>query len=138
MTPHLKTIRKVGLAAVESGHLLVVRKRGGALFILPGGKPEGKELDLETLNRELHEELGCAVAHTRFEGAFTDEAAEMSDTLVVVRLYAGTLVGTPQPAAEIEEMAWLDLSAPGSLPLAPSLTNHILPYLCRREAQAAC
>ena len=134
MSDH-RTIQKVGLAAVEAGRLLVVRKRGGSLFILPGGKPEGRERDLETLSREVREELGCRVSHAKFEASFTDDAAEMSDTVVVVRLYAGKLVGKPQPASEIEEMAWLDLAAPNSLPLAPSLINHILPYLSRREAR---
>lgn len=128
--PHL--VQKVGLAAIQHGCVLLVRKRGGSLFILPGGKPEANEDDMQTLSRELREELGCAVRRPCFEHTFTDHAAELHNTMVVVRLYAGELVGDPEPAAEIEEMAWLDLHASWSLPVAPSLSNYILPYLRAR------
>ena len=50
---------------------------------------------------------------------------------MVVRLYSGQIVGDPIPQAEIEEKAWLDLSRPGSLPLAPSMVNTIVPHLRR-------
>ncbi len=115
---------------IKEDQLLVVRKRGTVSFILPGGKPEGREDDLEALQRELQEELGCHVVGARFEGAFTDKAADLVNTIVTVRLYAGNLRGKPRPASEIEEMAWVSLSAPSHLPLAPSLTNQILPHLC--------
>ena len=124
-------IEKVGLAAIEDGRLLVVRKRGGAVFILPGGKPEGGESDLEALARELDEELGCAVTSPVLQGTFKDVAAGQDDAVVVVRLYSGQIVGDPVPQAEIEETAWLDLRRPGSLPLAPSMVNAIVPHLRR-------
>jgi 8-oxo-dGTP diphosphatase len=86
------------------------------------------------LRRELLEELECSVTDTHFEGTFTDNAAGMPETTVTVRLYAGRLVGTPRPSSEIEELAWIDVQAPAKLPLAPSLTNKILPFLNRRQS----
>ena len=128
-----KELMKVGLAMIQEDHLLVVRKQGTKTFILPGGKPEGGEKDLEALCRELQEELGCTLTEARFEGAFTDRAADLVNTVVTVRLYAGTLRGEPRPASEIEELAWVNLSEPIELPLAPSITNQILPHLRARR-----
>lgn len=124
-----KWIEKVGLAALNGQKLLVVRKHGGSMFILPGGKPEGQERDLATLARELDEELGCTVSDPCLAGVFTDRAAGINDAVVVVRLYSGELLGEPVPQAEIEEIAWLDITKPDTLPLAPSIANGILPYL---------
>lgn len=132
-----KWIEKVGLAAFDGERLLVVRKRGGSLFILPGGKPEGEEGDLAALSRELDEELGCSVSSPSLSGVFTDRAAGISDAVVVVRLYQGDLVGDPVPQAEIEELAWLDIRKSNSLPLAPSIINGILPHLKKTMRRAA-
>jgi 8-oxo-dGTP diphosphatase len=132
-----KNILKVGLASVRRGRLLVVRKFGMTHFILPGGKPERGEQDLETLRRELNEELGCTVSHIRFEGAFTDVAAELIDTVVTIRLFAGRLRGPLEPASEIEELAWVKLDEPPTVPLAPSITNQILPYLSKTRMASA-
>jgi 8-oxo-dGTP diphosphatase len=132
-----KWIEKVGLAALDDGRLLVVRKHGGTMFILPGGKPEGTEGDLAALTRELDEELGCSVSSPSLSGVFTDRAAGVSDAVVVVRLYQGNLVGNPIPQAEIEELAWLDIRKPDTLPLAPSIVNGILPHLRKTLRRAA-
>jgi 8-oxo-dGTP diphosphatase len=132
-----KWIQKVGLAAFREDRLLVVRKRGGAVFILPGGKPEGHENDLATLSREVDEELGCAVAQPILSGVFTDKAAGIDNAVIIVRLYMGELVGKPLPKSEIQEIAWLDIKKPDSLPLAPSIVNYILPHLRRRAKRAA-
>jgi 8-oxo-dGTP diphosphatase len=129
-------IEKVGLATFDGDRLLVVRKRGGTLFILPGGKPEGQEGDLATLARELDEELGCRVAKPILSGVFKDRAAGIDDAIVIVRLYTGELLGDPLPQAEIEEIAWLNMRKPGSLPLAPSIVNGIIPHLRRRAKRA--
>ncbi len=130
-------IHKVGLAVVNDGRLLVARKQNSEIFILPGGKPEGSESDLETLKREVDEELGCSIRGPFLRGIFTDVAAGDPGAMVVVRLYSAELIGEPKPCSEIEELAWINLRAPGGLPLAPSITNSILPYLCQRARSKA-
>jgi 8-oxo-dGTP diphosphatase len=128
-----REIVKIGLAVVQDGCLLLVRKRGSDCLILPGGKPERGEDDLTALSREIDEELGCALNHQRIRylGAFRDRAAGLADTDVVVKLYAGTLVGDPVPQAEIEQLIWFNPRTGTSTALAPSLTNSIVPYLFR-------
>jgi 8-oxo-dGTP diphosphatase len=126
-----QTIVKVGLAVMHENRLLLVRKRGGKSYILPGGKLEAGENDLEALVREIDEELGCALDRETlvFLGAFSDVAADLTNTLVVVRLYGAQLVGAPKPKSEIECLTWFapDLSEP--VTLAPSIQNQILPFL---------
>lgn len=132
-----KWIYKVGLATISEGRLLVARKRNSDVFILPGGKPEGDERDLETLQREIDEELGCSIEKPILRGVFKDLAAGDSGAVVVVRLYSANLVGEPRPCSEIEELAWIDLRGSADLPLAPSITNGILPYLRKRVRSCA-
>ena len=124
-------VTKVGLAVVVSGRLLVVRKHGKSSFILPGGKPEFGEDELDALEREIDEELGCQLQVRQFEGRFTDVAADAFDTEVTVILYSGDLIGEPTPRSEIVELAWLELVEPYLVELAPSITNKILPHLRR-------
>jgi 8-oxo-dGTP diphosphatase len=126
-----REIIKIGLAVVQDGRLLLVRKRGSDCYILPGGKPERGEDDRTALRRELREELGCTLnpRRVRYLGAFHDRAAGLSDTEVMVKLYAGTLVGNPSPQAEIEQLIWFDPHTDASSELAPSLRNSIVPHL---------
>jgi 8-oxo-dGTP diphosphatase len=128
--PSQRTIVKIGLAVMHDNRLLLVRKKGGQSYILPGGKPEEGEDDRQALFREIDEELGCAIdPHTLvFLGAFSDVAADLRDTTVVVRLYGAKLVGAPSPKSEIESLTWF---APEEeqVTLAPSIQNRILPFL---------
>jgi 8-oxo-dGTP diphosphatase len=135
----VKQITKVGLAVVENDRLLLVRKRGTDVCILPGGKPEGDEDDVATLRREIDEELGCRVDETKlvFVGAFTDRVAGLSDTMVTVRLYCGDLVGHPKPQSEIEHLVWFSPQQRTGVRLAPSLDNQIVPLLISRLALSA-
>ncbi len=132
----MRTILKVGLAVISEGRILLVRKRGGNHLILPGGKPEGTEEDIETLEREICEELGCCIERESlsYSGCFSDRAAGLDETLVSVRLYVGVLTGTPQPRAEIEALDWHPIQDWDNPLLAPSLRNSILPSLARSDA----
>jgi 8-oxo-dGTP diphosphatase len=126
-----REIVKIGLAVVQLDRLLLVRKRGSDCLILPGGKPERGEDDLTALSREIDEELGCTIdpQSIRYLGSFRDRAAGLDETEVVVKLYAGTLVGDPVPQGEIEQLLWFNPHTDTSTELAPSLTNSIVPYL---------
>jgi 8-oxo-dGTP pyrophosphatase MutT (NUDIX family) len=128
-----RQILKIGLAVKDGNKVLLLKKHGGSRYILPGGKPEKDEGDLETLNREIWEELGCALnaKSVEFLGSFTDVAADMTGVTVTVRLYKGELIGKPSPKSEIEVLRWLgDREEESSL--APSLRNQILPFLFSR------
>ncbi|SDO20845.1 NUDIX domain-containing protein [Afipia sp. GAS231] len=126
-----REIVKVGLAVLHKNRLLLVRKRGGKSYILPGGKPEAGENDVEALYREIDEELGCSMNGESlvFLGAFSDTAADLIDTIVVVRLYCAQLVGAPNPKSEIECITWFSPEQDCDVTLAPSIQNHILPFL---------
>jgi 8-oxo-dGTP diphosphatase len=103
----------------EGGRMLVVRKRGTAIFMKPGGKREPGEDDLTALARELDEELGCRLLHAELLGRFEAPAANEAGFTVRAATYLATVKGEIAVRAEIEEMAWIDIAAPGDIRLAP-------------------
>jgi 8-oxo-dGTP diphosphatase len=127
-----REIVKIGLAVTDDNRLLLVRKKGGESYILPGGKPEMGENDLQALVREIEEELGCGVdaSSVDFLGSFSDVAADLQNTIVTVRLYSARLTGMPSPQSEIEHLMWFKPDSENDLTLAPSLQNQIVPFLC--------
>jgi 8-oxo-dGTP diphosphatase len=126
-----REITKIGLAVMDGDRVLLVKKRGSDFLILPGGKPESNETDVQTLSREVDEELGCCLVsdQLRFLGTFSDEAAGMPGVKVTIRLYSGSVVGTPVPHAEIDSIVWWTPTEHHHSMLAPSLKNSILPFL---------
>ncbi len=50
-------IDTVAWVRIEGGRILCARPRGKDVFYIPGGKREGTETDLQTLLREIEEEL---------------------------------------------------------------------------------
>ena len=103
----------------EAGRMLVVRKRGTAIFMKPGGKREPGEDDLTALARELDEELGCRLTSATLLGRFEAPAANEAGFTVQAATYLTTVEGEIAVQAEIEELAWIDIAAPGDIRLAP-------------------
>jgi 8-oxo-dGTP diphosphatase len=122
---------KIGLALTEDSRLLTVRKRGGTLFILPGGKPQGAESDEDTLRREVREELSCDLVLETLQwiGEFVDEEADNPGRTVQVRVYSAEIEGEPHASSEIEEIRWFDPGIHDAAILAPSIRNQILTRL---------
>jgi len=118
----------------DAGRILTVRKRGTDRFMLPGGKPEPGESAAEAGARECAEELGIELATEALEpiGVFRAAAANEPGFEVEGAIFAHAAPRVAEPAAEIEELRWLDAS--GELPddLAPLLEHRILPELARR------
>lgn len=77
-TTPLKTIKIVaGVIIDHEGRYLLVRKAGTQAFMQPGGKSETGEDPIETLVREIAEELGCEINRKTVEylGCFIADAA---------------------------------------------------------------
>lgn len=103
-------IDKLALLQVQDNRLLMVRSHGKALFYLPGGKREAGESDSQALCREISEELAVTLDPASLQHQITLSAqahGKPAGTLVRLTCYAGHYGGTPQPAAEIAELAWL-------------------------------
>jgi 8-oxo-dGTP diphosphatase len=101
------------------GLMLVVRKRGTAIFMKPGGKREPGEDDLTALARELDEEIGARLVEASLLGRFEAPAANEPGFTVRAATYLAKVEGEIAARAEIEELAWIDPASPGDIVLAP-------------------
>jgi 8-oxo-dGTP diphosphatase len=131
----MKTILKVGLVIIRDGKLLIVREKNKIYFLMPGGRPARAERELDTLEREINEELACSLDRNSviFLGEFSDQAASEKSAVVRVRLYSGCVKGDMSPSSEIAELRWFDPKQDDPKVLAPSIRNKILPYLEQRH-----
>ena len=111
------------------GRVLLVRKRGTAAFMQPGGKRDAGESDVAALSREIVEELGCRVTanSARALGVFDCVAANEPGFRVQAAVYAVDVEGAIKPQAEIDEMIWVDPRALPALNYAPLTRDHVLP-----------
>jgi len=111
------------------GRVLLVRKRGTAAFMQPGGKRVIGESDVAALSREIIEELGCRVKDTSAQalGVFNCAAANEPGFQVNAAVYAVDVEGPINPAAEIDQVVWIDPHALPDLPFAPLTRDYVLP-----------
>ena len=116
----------------EDGRILVVRKRGTAKFMLPGGKIEPEETPARTAVREAHEELGVTldVDGLMRLGEWTAPAANEDGRTVHGHIYAHPWVAGVRACNEIDEVLWLaPHEAVGRTDLAPLFQMCVLPTL---------
>ncbi|KFE44677.1 8-oxo-dGTP pyrophosphatase MutT, NUDIX family [Pseudomonas congelans] len=133
----MKIIRiAAALLIGADGRTLLVRKRGTQAFMQPGGKIEPGEPAAQALARELEEELGLIIdpAQTVFLGEFTAPAANEPGFEVNCQLYEVRTDAQAVPAAEIEEVLWVDADSHAGLQLAPLTRDLILPLYLKRQA----
>lgn len=104
------TIDKIAWLELSNGKILSTRSRGKDAYYLPGGKREPGETDLETLVREIEEELAVRVDPTTavHEGTFTAQAhGHASGVEVQLTCYSAAHEGVPTASSEIAEVRWL-------------------------------
>jgi 8-oxo-dGTP diphosphatase len=102
-------IDTVAWVRIEDGRILCARPRGKDVFYVPGGKREGVESDVETLLREVEEELTVLLdpATARHVGTYEAAAPGHPDGSVVrMSCYTADYRGTLAASSEIEEIAW--------------------------------
>ncbi len=99
--------RVISAVIIEDKKILLVRKK--ETWILPGGKPEPGESDIECLIREVSEELsGVVLQNIRFYGKFEGIAPHQKDLIEINVYTAGIQQGAPSPNAEINACEWYD------------------------------
>lgn len=105
-------IDKIAWIHLKDRRVLSTRSAGKDVYYLPGGKREAGESDLETLIREIQEELSVhidasSVAHV---GTFEAQAHGHSAGVTVrMTCYAAGYTGELAAANEIAEIAWLTM-----------------------------
>ncbi|WP_018255737.1 NUDIX hydrolase [Salinispora mooreana] len=106
----MTTIDKVAWIHLENGAILSSRSRGKDVFYIPGGKREPGEGDIDTLVREIQEELSVTIAPdtAAYVGTFRAQAHGHPDgTAVRMTCYTADYQGLLRPSNEIEEIVWL-------------------------------
>ena len=103
-------IDTVAWVHLENSRILCARPRGQDIFYIPGGKREGAESDLQTLLREIAEELTVALLPGTATHLGTYEAVQPPGHPDAVRVrmscYAAGYSGTLAASSEIDELAW--------------------------------
>lgn len=98
----------INAVIIQDSKLLLVRK--GLTWILPGGKPEIGETDLECLSREINEELsGTKIKTTLFYNQFEGRTPHKQDTLRA-KVYFAEIDGQLYSVREgdsISESRWI-------------------------------
>jgi len=107
-SPVQQLIDTVAWVLIEDGRILCARPRGKDVFFIPGGKREGAESDVETLVREVAEELSVDLAPESAAHVGTYEAAISDGHPTVVRMacYTADYRGVLTASSEIEALAW--------------------------------
>lgn len=129
-----KYIKKIGLLYMKDKKLLAVYKPKIGAYITPGGKVEINESDLDCLNREINEELGCSVNNLTYFGTFKGEMLEFSKKLKQI-CYLGNINGqiTINPNDAIKGYTWIDRDYKNkNIPLGQMLESQIIPKLIKR------
>ncbi len=124
---------RIAAAAIirKDGATLLVRKRGTFAFMQPGGKIDGDERPLATLQRELFEELGLNIRleDVDYLGHFSAPAANEPDCLVEAEMFCLRIDRELKAQAEIEEVRWVLPGTQSQFSLAPLTRDMVLPAI---------
>ena len=99
-------IDTVAWVHLENGRILCARPRAKDIFYIPGGKREGCESDLQTLRREITEELTVTLQPATVTHVGTYQASQPDGIVVRMTCYTGEYSGTLAASSEIGELAW--------------------------------
>ena len=106
-------IDKIAYLYLSDGKILSSRSKGKDTWYIPGGKREGTETDIETLVREIKEELSVNIKPetAKLYGVFEAHAQGHAEGVDVrMTCYTAEFKGELKAASEIEELRWLTSS----------------------------
>lgn len=114
----IKIIDKVAYLYLRDGKILSTRSKGKDKYYIPGGKRERNETDLETLVREVKEELMVNIIESsvKFYGVFEAQAhGKAEGEIVKMTCYTAQHSGKLKADSEIAEIVWLTTADIGSV-----------------------
>lgn len=115
----------------NANRLLLVRKCNTEKFMLPGGKIDSGEIAVETLIRELQEEINLTITSNDvvFIEVYDAIAANEPGYRIQSQLFSLRLPEhlKIEPQAEIEEIIWIEPNNIPSLQFAPLVEEKIFP-----------
>ncbi|MBQ6288294.1 MAG: NUDIX domain-containing protein [Clostridia bacterium] len=106
----MAVIDKVAFLYVQDGKILSTRSKGKDKYYIPGGKREAGETDIETLVREVKEELSVDIIESsaKFYGVFEAQAHGKAEGVIVkMTCYTAEYSGELKADSEIAEVVWL-------------------------------
>lgn len=111
-----KVRNRIAAVIIRDKRILLVKDERVSFFSIPGGVPKGGESPIETLSRELKEELGVRLLKASYFMSFklTNQAYNVQQVDLV---YLVVIKGKPQPRAEVSEIIWT---------LKNEITNNII------------
>jgi 8-oxo-dGTP diphosphatase len=106
----MNEIDKIAWIEIQDGRILSTRSKGRTKYYIPGGKREAGESVLDTLTREIKEELDVVLDRStlKFIGIFRAQADSHPEGVVVkMTCYEGDYKGVIKASSEIDEVVWL-------------------------------
>lgn len=104
-------IDKIAWIYIKDKKILSTLSAGKDKYYIPGGKREEFENDIETLTREIKEELSVDldISSIRYYGTFKAQAHGKSEGITVkMSCYKAKYIGNLKADSEIEKIAWLN------------------------------
>ena len=109
----MAVIDKVAFLYLKDGKILSTRSKGKDKYYIPGGKREAGETDIETLVREVKEELSVDIIESsaKLYGVFEAQAHGKAEGVVVkMTCYTAEYTGELKADSEIAEIVWLTMA----------------------------
>jgi 8-oxo-dGTP pyrophosphatase MutT (NUDIX family) len=106
-------IDKVAFLYLVDGKILSTRSKGKDKYYIPGGKRESDETDVQTLAREIKEELSVDIIEPSAQlfGIFEAQAhGKAAGVVVRMTCYTADFVGDLKADSEIAELVWLTMA----------------------------
>ena len=139
---HMAYYNKIGLLVLNEDQTKFLVCEPGSLYkeksvtqyLMPGGQFQEETIE-ECLKMEIREELGCDVNldSIEFINDYTDVAASSPERDVLIKLYKGSLIGTPIPSTEIGALHWIGKDDLNNEKVSPIIRNKIIPDLIMKQ-----
>lgn len=122
-------IKKIAAIIIKNDCILSVsKKKAPNLYMLPGGKYEGTENDIEALSRELREELNVTISKMEFFGEYED-ISMLENEKLFLRTYITEINGEPHPDNEIHNMKWIPIHEKCNTEIGSGIAKFVIPKL---------